>query len=236
MNTRHDLRAHNPLPPIPDVPYVIGLHDGLLHAVSHDAAVRAVEHSDSDSRRVTVGSECGECVAIARRWGPFQRGTEHLDRHDGRLCPHCAWIVALDQNTTDTELAALTPTGAELAALHLLLPDPMLAVRICQRILATARDEGEYDADNPRWAQHLAHATAHRPILLVDEDCIEGGCEHGDLDGCYRTSNTVACDACSIQAGSWAGEWEGQYECTVPAPCAVLPAMAEHYHLGEAAQ
>jgi hypothetical protein len=41
----------------------------------------------------------------------------------------------------------------------------------------------------------------------------------------------VACQACSLQAGSWAGEWEGQYavECTIPAPCGVLTALAEYF-------
>ena len=38
----------------------------------------------------------------------------------------------------------------------------------------------------------------------------------------------VACGACSLQAGGWAGEWEGQFTLTVPAPCRVLLALTAH--------
>jgi len=80
-------------------------------------------------------------------------------------------------------------------------------------------------------------------VLLVPEDCAEGSCDHGvyeddhgDKDEvwtCPYPDATVGCAACSVQAGSWAGEWEGQYaeECTVAAPCDVLRALARHCHV-----
>lgn len=216
--------ATDEVPPVPDVPYLIGVQagDGLIHAV---------ERARAGDTGGAAGSVCGEGVIVAVRWGGFHRGSEWTDRFAHRLCPHCAWTVALAQDTTEAELAAVTPSGAELAALRRLLPDPMIVPRICERILADRRAERDYDAGSPRWVQLLGHVTAHRPVLLLAEDCAEGACDHHDkASGCYAQA-AVACPACSVQAGSWAGEWEGQYECVVPAPCAVLPAMADHVGL-----
>jgi hypothetical protein len=223
-----------PLPPIPDVPHVIGLDGGddLVHAVSYKTAVHGVKHGEVP-QRAHVTAECGTPVMLARRWGPFHRGNEHVS--GGDVCGHCAWTVAVHQGTTGAELTAITPTGAELAAMKRLMPDPLLAVRICQHLLTAMQEEREYDAGHPRWPQLLGHATAHRPRVLVGEGCT-GDCDHPDAAACYSASDTVACDTCSIQVGSWAGEWEGMYECFVPAPCAVLPAMATRYGALEVAR
>lgn len=225
----------DPLPPIPDVAFMIGIAPNLgpLHAIEHRAAAKAVEYGDTDSHRVHAPAECGATVVIARRWGAFMRGNHYVR---GRACPACAWAVALDQNMVDAELAAIAPTGGELAALQRLLPDPLLAVRICERILDERRQERDYDADSPYWAQLLGHATAHSPAALVPEDCAEGECEHEDTgeENCFSGSTAVACPACSVRAGSWAGEWEGQFELVVPAPCSVLAAMAKRYEVEEA--
>lgn len=201
--------------PLPDVPFHIGIARGLVHAVEHRFAARPYRE---------VPAVCGTSAVVARTWGEFVRGNEHLARRD--LCPECAWVVALENGTTSTELAALTPTGAGLAALGRVMPDPLLAVRIYEHLL-TAADEAERDA----LAHLLGHVTAHAPVLLLAEDCAAGECEHDGTEDCYGEAPTAACEACSCCTGSWAGEWEGQYVITVPAPCSVLLAVAAHYEL-----
>lgn len=211
----------SPLPPIPDVPYLIGIAAdlGALHAVSHGTATWAAANGDSSRDRVSVGAECGTVVVLARQWGAFCRGNRRLGV--GRACLRCAWMVALDQDTVDAELELLVPTEAQRPALDRALPDPLIVHRICANILA-ARDAAEdYDTDHPRWAEQLAHIAAHNPILLVGEACAEHECEHETGADCYQDS-PVACPTCSSRAGSWAGEWAGQIDMVVPAPCSVV--------------
>lgn len=221
-----DMTGAFPVAAVPDVPYVIGIgrYLGGLHAVPRDHAVWADGQAGDDSPYPHVGAECGLAVIVAREWGEFKRGNEHLSRHG--VCPRCAWVVALHHDRGDEELTALAPNAAEDAAFHRLLPDPTLFTRVCRAILDECRQEKGYDADSPRWAQLLGHVTAHRPVVLVSEDCAESGCEHDGEADCFAASSVVACPACSVQAGQWAGEWEGQFEVTVPAPCSVLLALA----------
>lgn len=228
-------RDRTEVPPIPDVPFLIGLHagDGLVHAVSHGNATWALERYDgSDERDAHAAAECGAVGVIARYWGEFRRDNEHLRGQLHDLCPRCAWGVAIARGTTDAELADITPGALEMLALARLMPDPLVAVNICRSILARrARDE-EYDMDSDYWPTLLAHATEHRPVVLLPEACGESGpgCdEHEDDAVCCAATDTVACGTCSIRAGSWAGEWAGQYECTVSAPCSALLAMSEMY-------
>lgn len=222
-------------PPIPDVPYMIGIAPnlGALHAVSHGDAVLAAAAGDRGDHREPVSSACGTPVTIARWWGQFQRGNPYLAGHE--LCPYCTWSVALDQNAVDAELAALTPSSVKLATMQRLMPDPLLLVKVCAHLLHIAQEKQHYDSEHPIWVRLLGHATAHRPSLLLDEKCGDGHCDHeddgwdADSEDCYRFATTVACPTCTIWPGSWAGEWAGLSACLVPAPCAVLPAMADHY-------
>lgn len=127
-------------------------------------------------------------------------------------CPACRWVVAARTGTLEAALAALS--------------DP-LAHDVAAAVLAeAARDERE--PDDPMTMQLLTAVSRHAPVALVSEGCSEGDCDHeGD---CPSSS---ACRACSLQAGSWAGEWEGQYmaECRIPAPCAPLLALTAHYEV-----
>lgn len=199
-------------------PYRIGIGGDLLHAVT-------AEHAALPPQWRHVGTPCGVSVVVAREWGEFRRGNDRLATH--QLCAHCAWTVALALGTAEQELAAVAPSPPEELAWGLLLPDRDLLVRTCRAILVARQAERECDADHPSWAQLLGHVTAHRPEILVPEDCSEGDCEHdGDLAACYAASTVIACPVCSVRAGTWAGEWEGQYEITVPAPCSVLTAVA----------
>lgn len=232
-------RLLDPLPPIPDVSHVIGITDGgPIHAIPHRRAVRAVKDCDNDTTRVSAATECGTTAVIARRWGAFARGNERVDRRE--VCPHCAWAVALkpaaaagtdeaalfETSPIGVELALLTPTGPELDALARVMPDPLMAPRACRAILAD-RDTGrECDTDHERWARLLGSVTAHLPVVLMDEGCNEGDCEHADRAGCCGVEPTVVCLACSILTGAEEGEWEGAVDVAVPAPCSVLTALA----------
>jgi hypothetical protein len=127
-------------------------------------------------------------------------------------CPECRWMAAA---RTNTQAAALAAMG-----------DP-LAQAVAAAILVRARDEGR-DLDDARALQLLAHVSRHEPARLVDEGCAEGdhdGHEPGQCPG------RDACRACSLQAGSWAGEREGQFlgECTILSPCGPLLALAAHF-------
>lgn len=145
-----------------------------------------------------------------------------------RALPYCGWLVALEQNTEHAEIAALAPAADELPALTRLLPDPYLAVRICEAILAS----DHWDHDHPHRAQLLGHTAAHAPSLLLPEQCAEGACDEAAEHGtCSYPDADVGCPACSVRAGAWAGEWEGQFttECTATSPCDVLRTLARHY-------
>lgn len=211
--------------PIPDVPFVIGIGGGPLHAIEHKNALWAVRHGDTGSRpRVHVTTACDLAVAVvAREWGEFRRGNEHLLPH--QLCPTCAWTVALHHGTGDAELAAWGPSPEEAATWDRLLPDPPILTRTCQRILDDWHNEDEEDRDHPHWAQLLGHVCAHRPEMLVSEECLEGDHDHEGEDCPAR----LACATCSVKAGSWDGEWQGRYEVAVPAPCSALLAAAGAY-------
>lgn len=233
--------SRDQLPPLPASPYVIGIESGSpVHAVTHQAAQQAVWNGDNDCHRVHTYATCGADVVLARRWGPFARGEKHVDQR--RVCAHCAWTVALDTpayppatgellafGALDAELALITPTGAELEALTLVVPDPLVARKTSGAILKARADDRDHDADDEYWPRLLARVTDHQPALLMDEGCVEDACDHDTKTECYGEQPTVACMACSILAGPEAGEWEGQVEIAVPAPCSVLVALSGRY-------
>lgn len=216
---------HNdPPPPIPDVPYVIGLDGGPLHAVRHATAVDAAALVEPGQWLTVARSVCGQPVRIARAWGEFARSNEQLTVH--AVCPECEWEAAIESGTTVTVIKAMRLTGADRDAATKAFGVPDLACRLCAAILVGDR----YDQDHPHVLELLVHATRHAPVLLMSEGCGEGDCEHEDPAGCYEDS-IFACAACSVVAGSWAGEWEGQFatECTVFAPCSAFTALLTHY-------
>jgi hypothetical protein len=207
--------------------YAIGIGRGAnrLHAVSEAAAAVNIRHG-----RYSTG-ECGATVVIAQDWGGFARGnpTSRLAGH--RVCGRCAWTVAFAGGAAgiEEEMAALAPTDGERLAWATLLPRPGVLVDACRAILARrAADDSDGCA---QWANLLGHLCGHRPEVLVPEDCAEQSCEHPDAVGCYAAATVVACPTCSVRAGGWAGEWEGQYEVVVPAPCSVLTAIAATYRV-----
>lgn len=223
-------------PPIPDVPYMHGIQsgDGMIHAVCRDNILWTLQDMAPTERHIHAFAACGAMVRVARDWGEFRRGTEWTDRYGEirELCPYCCWEVALDLSTVEEELAAITPTGDELAALTRLMPDPLLVVNACRAVLASREKTDERDPDSSFWPQILAHLTAHRPMLLFPELCTDQCCDHDTKAECYAEADVVACAVCSIRAGGWAGEWAGDFECTVASPCSALLAAAERYGKG----
>lgn len=181
-------------------------------------------------------ADCGAYVEIARaELQPYRRAGHPVSFGP---CPECAWAAALANGTLDEEAARLAPTGKDRDVLARLLPDPSVAVQAARDILAAARHEhGPWGLeDNPAPViQLLAAVTRHVPVVLVPDAGAEGECDCGyeNDDGtwheCGRQQASVACEACSLLAGPWAGEWEGHFrdECTIAAPCAVLTRLAE---------
>ncbi|WP_436764370.1 hypothetical protein [Streptosporangium sp. V21-05] len=194
-------------------PFVAGIAPGAgMHAVPRDYAQRALAEGAGES-----GGLCGRRVLVAPRVGAFDRAT----------LP--AWAVAANpearSGAIERELDALTPTGTNRDVLEQLLGDALVVRHLCEAILAAARQPGADGLDHAV-IELLAHASAHAPVPLWPHDCAAGECHH-PAGACPCV---VACAACSLRAGSWAGDQEGTYrpECTITAPCQVLATMAAH--------
>jgi hypothetical protein len=231
---------HNPLPAAR--PYSIAMgYDGHKHAVPRAEAFRtyaiaAATDVAPRERNWTVAGLCGVLGNLVTKWGPFAHGNPDLNTS---RCPTCGWQVAVAEIAIQEELDALMPGRDVLPAFARLLADPAPASTICEAIVTAATsDETALDLDAPLTVQLLAHVAAHAPMLLVSEACKDDECHHEPADApqgwrCSFPDARVACPVCSVTAGSWAGEHEGEVldQCTVLAPCAVLIAAAEHYGL-----
>ena len=231
-------------PALVDAAYVIGLGLGGLHAIAHTDAAAAVTAANGDPAQAEAFPVCGQGVArVVPKWGAFARGNPSLVRVS-EVCPACAWGVAVATGDVAAELDALCPAADEVEPRRRLLGDPLIARHLCEAIIAAAGDRcSGYELDHPRTVQLLAAVTAHAPVLLVPEECAEDphSCDHrpDDLDWddeswrCSYPEASVGCPACSVRAGGWAGEWQGQYlsECTVASPCQVLRTLAAQYRV-----
>lgn len=215
-------------PDVPDADFVFGIATGPLHAVSRNRVRQASAALHNRSRELEALTECGIKAAVAIKWGSWSRSSPHARIG---LCPHCAWSVAIATGTIHDELASLIPDSETVAALAAAGIDPHLVPALCSAIVATASEPRvEFPVAHPRTRDLLGHVTAHAPSVLVHEPCAEGGCDHTATDPC---PTQIACPTCSLRAGTWAGEWEGQFDaaCTVTYPCTVLLTVAAHYGL-----
>ena len=222
-------------------PLLTGIRDGLWHAVERIVPPRPAPALSTPARSTPARSAgpvqgvtlCGLAVQVAQDYDGFDR------RRFDRTCPTCAWTHAVRTEAVAVEfaeLAALSGSGPVSTSTsgsgELDLPVPHgAAARVAAAVLAAADAPGsDYDRTHPATVQLLATVTAHAPTALLDADCAEGGCEHNS-EPCPIAA--VACPACSVRAGSWAGEWEGVYqrECTIPGPCEVLRTIAAHHHV-----
>ncbi|PZS30209.1 MAG: hypothetical protein DLM59_11525 [Pseudonocardiales bacterium] len=201
--------------------FMIGVDAAGRHVVPAADALLAIATSE---QHPITGAACGARVIVARKWGQYHRNHPVL-KSDDRLCPTCVWSAALATGRLEQELDALRPRDITLQVMVQLLPDPQILPRLCRSIIDQL---GVDEQDHPRLIEVLAHATAHRPVLLLPEECGDGECDH---QRCTGTDGVLACPACSLLAGGWAGEWEGQYqpECTIAAPCQVLTTLAASY-------
>ena len=203
-----------PVETIPDAPFLTGVGGGRWHAISRES-MACLRTGPADS---VAFAECGELVRVALKFGAYDRAAIPVLYHP---CHTCAWTVAAETKTLDHEIGLMVPRDGELAALAQVLPNPTIAARLARTLIARAARDEDYGQE--KLIQLLAAVSAHAPVRLVSEDCADGGCSH---EG--RCPGQVAREACSLQAGEWAGEWAGQFlkECTVPAPCPVLAAIA----------
>ena len=235
-----DRSREGEFPELVNAPYVIGLGPGGRHAIAHAEASTAVAAANGDPARADAYPVCGQgMVRVVPKWGVFERANPRLR---GVVCASCAWGIAVETGDTAVELDALNPPDDELAPRRRLLGDTLIAMHLCEAIIASADAPGsDYELNHPHTVQLLAAVTAHAPVLLVPEDCAEGDCDHRPDDAawddrswsCPFPEASVACPACSLQSGGWDGEWEGQYlsECTVPSPCQALRTLAVYYRV-----
>jgi hypothetical protein len=218
--------------PLPAGDYLTGVA-GDWHAVAHADAGQTAKWF---GREVTY-AVCGKLTRLSLRHPAYDPGSRPVSFQP---CAECMWIVASARGELAAEVERLMPGNEDREILARLIPDPLIAVTAAAMIVeaATAGRDGA-TLDDPATIQLLAAISRHAPAILVPEDCAEGSCEHyppgyDPLSGkgfeCSRPQASAACAACSLQAGPWAGEWEGtfRYECKVPAPCAPLLALAEH--------
>jgi hypothetical protein len=183
------------------VPYLTGVGHGW-HAVSRES-LAYLRTGPADS---VAFAECGELVRVAPKFGAYNRADVPVSNDP---CHICAFTVAA--------AGGMPALQAEVDRL------PAFAADICRAILT----EPDWEPRGPASIQLLAKVAAHAPALRLREECADRDCEH---EGGICPSDGAVCAACSLLAGDWAGEWQGQLreECTIPAPCAVLLALAKY--------
>jgi len=214
--------------------FAVGASAGLKprwHAVNV-AALRARKEAareDRDGHRVQEYSVCGLPCMSAARLGPFTPDNPLFE--EGGRCERCGWVVAVSCGTLDQEIDGYTPVGVARQIIAEAGLDPDLLPTILIAILADAPPG--LDGESGHRSDLLAHAAAHRPVILMCEQCSRTGCcteVHGPLTTtCPHAS--VICGACTFTAGTWAGWWEGAAtgDCDVAAPCSVLTELAYVY-------
>jgi hypothetical protein len=80
----------------------------------------------------------------------------------------CAWTVAIATGSTERELQPITPSDRSAAGLARAGVDPLLALKICRAVLVReSSPDAENGLDHAATVQVLAHAAAHRPVLVV---------------------------------------------------------------------
>jgi hypothetical protein len=207
--------------PLPAAGFLTGIGGGERHAISREWFGQTRRRHWSGYAR----GECGRPALYASQYPVYG------DRaHAGALwCAECSWAVAAQEGDLGRQVRALTGTPGEQAALGRLMGDPLIAANAAARIIDAAERDDDGRRIGAETVRLLAAVTRHAPVILVTEDCADGECGHGP-DGIGERCAAVACRACSVQAGPEAGEWEGRFlaECTIPAPCAPLIALAVH--------
>lgn len=226
-----------------------GLGARDCHAVTRTAAAQALS-----DRAIVPGRAAPPCGGpLARVLLQPVRFAHATAPAWARLCPTCTWHVAThsasraavpDRDLLEAELAAWGPPAATAAALRRELGvDADLPARICRAIITRSLTGYAEEITDPRIVALLGTVTAHRPELLVPEECGEdpSWCGHRPAElpdsadwTCEFPAAQAACGGCSVIAGPWAGEWEGDFDIAVGAPCGVLRAVADRYNVPRA--
>lgn len=217
-------------PPGDDAPAVAAAAESFLTGVQHQwhaipAAAMAYATRTDDGTLTVAQACCGDLVRTAK-YGTYNRGSVPV-AHDP--CQPCAWTVAALTGQLDTEVGRLIPVGTTRTAMKRILRDPDIAATAARRILtAAAAGATDYPPDHPATIQLLAAVAAHAPVLLINEACAEGDCDH-DGESCTFQGAAAGCAACSLITGDWAGEWQGGFraECRIEAPCQVLDELVQ---------
>lgn len=193
-----------------------------LTGASHDGwhAVAKVFEPPNGADAAGGVALCGATVGLARgEYGPFDP-----DRFPRQTCLECVWRFAITTGDLAGRYRALLAGGV-----------PVLAAELAEAIVTVASSPlADYDLEHPFTVGLLVAVSEHAPTALISRDCAEGGHDHDedefDSDGRCPTV-AIACMACSLLTGDWAGDWEGTClpECTVAAPCEVLRTLAAHY-------
>lgn len=210
------------------VKYMVGLHDGVEHAVDSSAVAHFVRHT---GKYEFASAACGTIVGVADRFGEYGRD----ERAHRKRCPHCGWIVALRFGTTGAELRRYIAADFDAG-----MTSPAERVSTILRVIldSSGGEDGlsgfEAEGRITRLSTVLAHISSHIPKLLVCEDCADGvDCDHPERTAAGVLScpgRVVVCGGCTVFSGDWAGEWAGHSldECTVKYPCSVIAASAKH--------
>lgn len=216
--------------PLPAADFLTCIDDaGEWHAAGRGQVAGQMAWQGRDA---AVRALCGRFALHARRWPEYGPGLPSF----ACRCAECAWIVAFRRGTVTAQLDTLMPPAGDRRVLDRFLPDPLIAFSTAKAILGQAGSGGlDDEPGSESLIQLLAAVTRHRPVITLPEECAHGECAHvpddpGGPAECPMPDASVACSACSLVAGSWAGEYEGAYrrECTVPAPCPVLSSLAGH--------
>jgi len=117
---------------LPNAEVVFGVGGDLRHAVTREMALRAVD--DGPIRSAITAAVCGQLVALAPRWGAYQRDSQYLQRGDA--CPACAWIIAGARDELDAQIAAAMPAEKNRSVIASALRDPLAGVRLLEAIAA----------------------------------------------------------------------------------------------------
>lgn len=201
---------------------------GIVAGLSSGGGWHAVDLEVVNAQRATNGSMERDVFSLcgARSSPPIGRlgAFTYDNRWLHRLrCERCSWVVALDRGTVEQEID-LYATVAGVDALSQLLR------QIFTAILADAPAGPRGQAGHR--SELLAHATRHRPVMTVCQQCAQEGVAAAHGHGAERCPHAaVLCEECSFTAGSWAGEHAGVTtdECVVSAPFSALRALADHY-------
>ncbi|WP_327591380.1 hypothetical protein OHA25_60635 (plasmid) [Nonomuraea sp. NBC_00507] len=222
-------------PELPQGSHLVGSRDGITHAIARADALRGVDSGGDRLWTACLGfadliagagafdaaalRHPAPCPACERRDDPWKACRRHT------VCAKCAWAVALQAGpeAIERELQAITPAGDDPKALP--IPDPLIARRLCEAILAAENAAtGQLEVTRPHdrgLIELLAAVTQHAPAVRP--------ADHTADEPLWAIAG---CAACTLSIGDQARRLRtraSKEECVVAAPCSVLAALVERF-------